>query len=314
MLDGGNGNDTIEYGNLTGGVTVNLVAGTATGGGADDTLTSMECVDGTDFGDTLIGTAGPNTFTGKGGNDTLNGDAGNDTLDGAAGDDTLNGGADADNLLPGTGAANVVHGEAGTDMLSYAPVTGAGVSVNLGAGTATGVITLDGIENVTGTNLDDVLIGNGSNNGLTGLAGADTLRGLSGSDPLNGGDGNDTLEGGDSNDSLRPGPGANSVDGGNGVDTVDYSGLTSGGVSVNLGAGATTGAANDSLLNVENATGTKQADSLFGSTLANVLSGLSGADTLDSSGDLAKDTVNGGVDGDTDVCTADATDKVVNCP
>jgi CSLREA domain-containing protein len=313
VLDGGPGNDTIEYGNLTAGVTVDLGAGT-TNGGASDSLTGIECVDGTDFNDTLIGTPGPNAFTGKGGNDTLTGLVGNDTLNGEAGNDTLNGGDDADNLFPGSGT-NTVHGDAGTDVASYATVTGGGVSVDLGLGTATGAVTdtLSGIENVTGTNLNDVLVGNGSNNSLSGLAGADTLRGLAGTDPLNGGDGGDTLEGGENNDPLRPGPGANSVNGGPGVDTVDYSALTGGGVSVNLGGGRTTGAATDSLVDVENATGTKQADSLFGSAFANVLSGLAGADTLNSAGDLAKDTVNGGVDADTDVCTADPVDKVVNC-
>ena len=314
VLDGGTGNDTIEYGNLTAGVTVDLAASTTTGG-ASDSLTRMECVDGTSLEDFLTGTSGANAFTGKGGNDTLTGLAGNDTLNGEAGNDVLNGGDGADTMLPG-GGANTVHGDAGTDTVSYATFTTAGVFVDLAAGTATGGVTdtLTEIENATGTNLDDVLAGSGSNNALSGLAGGDTLRGLAGTDTLNGGEGNDALEGGDTNDSLRPGAGTNSVDGGTGTDSVDYSGLAGGGVSVDLGAGTTSGAATDSLSAVENATGTKQADSLTGSGFPNVLNGLAGADMLDSLDGVGNDTVNGGSDADVDTCTVDPGDRVVSCP
>ena len=314
VLDGGAGNDTIEYGNLTAGVAVDLAAGTTTGA-ATDSLTGMECVDGTNFDDFLTGTSGANAFTGKGGDDTLTGLGGNDTLNGEAENDILNGDDGIDTLLPGSGA-NTVRGDAGTDTVSYATVTAGGVSVDLGAGTATGgvVDSLTGVENATGTTLDDVLVGNGSSNALSGLGGGDTLRGLAGTDTLNGAEGNDALEGGDTNDSLRPGPGTNSVHGGTGTDTVDYSGLTGGGVSVDLGAGTTTGAATDSLVAVENATGTKQADSLIGSSFPNVLNGLVGADTLDSVDAAGNDTVNGGSDADVDTCTVDPGDRVVSCP
>ena len=91
-LDGGLGTDTVAYRSSIGGVTVNLTAGTASGGdAAGDTLVagSFENIDGSDAADTLTGTAGANTINGFAGNDVIEGGAGADTLDGGAGVDTL---------------------------------------------------------------------------------------------------------------------------------------------------------------------------------------------------------------------------------
>jgi CSLREA domain-containing protein len=315
ILDGGPGTDTIEYGNILTGVTVDLKLGTASGGPMNDTLASMENVDATDYDDLILGTSGKNGLDGKKGNDTLTGRGGDDTLIGDIGDDTLNGGDGDETLIPGPGT-NVAHGDAGTDQVTYSNL-GAGVTLDLGAGTVTGGATdsLTSVEKATGTNLDDSLTGDGSNNVLTGLGGSDFLFGLGGVDTLNAGDGDDTLDGGALNDSLRPGLGSNTVEGGLGIDTVDYSGLTGGGVTVDLGAGTTTGVVTDTLSGVENANGTAQADSLTGSLAANVLNALMGADTLNAvDGISGNDYINGGVDADADVCSADPGDRIVNCP
>ncbi|MGB2984286.1 MAG: Ig-like domain-containing protein, partial [Phycisphaerae bacterium] len=52
-LDGGEGTDAVNYSDATASVTVDLTTGTATGGGGDDTLTSIEGVIGSDYDDTF---------------------------------------------------------------------------------------------------------------------------------------------------------------------------------------------------------------------------------------------------------------------
>ena len=96
----GNGNTRITYLNATGGVTVDIAAGTATGDASvgTDTFTGVSQVRGSQFADTLFGDANNNTLDGQGGNDVLDGRGGNDTLTGGGGADTFvyadNGGAD----------------------------------------------------------------------------------------------------------------------------------------------------------------------------------------------------------------------------
>ena len=133
------------------GVTVSLAAGTGSGGdAAGDTLSGIE------------------NLTGSAQADTLTGDGNANTLDGGGGDDTLNGGAGGDTLIGGSGS----------DTASYA-ASGAGVTVNLGAGTASGGDaagdTLSGIENLIGSAQADTLTGDGGDNVLEGGAGGDTL-------------------------------------------------------------------------------------------------------------------------------------------
>ena len=89
-----------------------------------------------------------------------------------------------------------VHGGAGSDAISYSD-DGAGVSINLAAGTATGVggtTTFTSIENA---------YGGGGNDTITGNAGANMLIGEDGDDTLDGGAGADTLIGGTRQRYLR---------------------------------------------------------------------------------------------------------------
>ena len=101
-------------------------------------------------------------------------------------------------------------GGAGIDTASYAG-SSAGVTVDLGAGTGTdgdaqGDV-LSGIENLTGSNFDDVFTGSASINVLIGGDGDDTLQGLGGNDTLTGGDGSDSfiIGEGDGNDTVSGG-------------------------------------------------------------------------------------------------------------
>jgi|GEM_PF-5021303 len=177
-------------------------------------------------GDVIAGLAGDDTISGRSGNDTLYGGAGNDSLDGGSGADTLIGGAGADVLDGGSG---------NDDTASYVG-SSAGVTVDLAAGTGSGGDaegdTLSGIENVIGSDHNDVLTGNSSGSGrntlsgglgddtIIGAGGNDTLLGGAGDDSLTGAGGNDTLDGGDGNDTLDGGAGTDSLSGGAGDDTI----------------------------------------------------------------------------------------------
>ena len=87
-IDGGSGIDTVSYADASGGVTVNVSTGTATGDGTD-TLTGIENVTGSGYADTITGSSGVNTLVGGAGNDTLNGGNGLDNLTGGSGADTF---------------------------------------------------------------------------------------------------------------------------------------------------------------------------------------------------------------------------------
>ncbi len=195
---------------------LNLTIAQNTGGAGTDTLLSVENLTGSNFNDTL---------TGNGGSNVLNGGGGNDTLDGVG----------------------------GTDTASYSGAT-VGVTVNLALTAAqntvgAGTDTLKNLENLTGSNFNDTLLGNAGNNVLNG---------------------------------------------GVGVDTVSYANAATG-VTVNLGlttAQNTVGAGTDTLLNMENLTGSNFNDTLTGNIGSNALVGGVGTDQLN--GGAGIDTLTGG--------------------
>ena len=92
-----------------------------------------------------------------------------------------------------TGTATV-HGGAGSDAISYSD-DGAGVSINLAAGTATGAggtTTFTSIENAYGGGGNDTITGNTGANVLIGDDGNDVFTGGGGADIIQGGVGTDT--------------------------------------------------------------------------------------------------------------------------
>ncbi len=226
--------------------------------------------------DILFGTTGNNTLDALAGNDAVYALAGNDILIGGLGDDTLNGGLGNDTLNGGGGIDTADYSSGVVDPpgpVGPQSVTGAsgGVTVNLNLqGVAqntggAGIDTLISIENVFGTNFNDILTGNSASNVLSGLAGNDQLTGGSGNDTLNGGSGTDLLNGG------------------TGSDTASYSSATAG-VTVNLNtqsiAQNTVGAGSDTLVSIENLSGSRFNDVLLGNAGNNVLEGRGGNDTL----------------------------------
>ena len=78
----GNGNTRLTFQNATGGVNVNLAAGTATGDASvgSDTFTGVSRVRGSNFSDSITGNNNNNLIEGLAGNDMLTGGIGNDTF------------------------------------------------------------------------------------------------------------------------------------------------------------------------------------------------------------------------------------------
>ena len=142
------------------GVTASLETDTGTDG---DHFTNIENLLGSDQ---LTGDAEANQLEGLGGNDTLAGGAGDDLLTGGAGADMLDGGT-------------------GDDWASYELATG-GVTVSLANRTGTGAEAegdrLTRIENLSGGDHDDWLIGDVWANRFLGRGGNDTLTGGAGDD------------------------------------------------------------------------------------------------------------------------------------
>jgi serralysin len=102
---GGAGTDFASYLTATSGVRASLAnSGINTGEAAGDMYFSVEALNGSQFGDVLVGDGGNNSIYGQNGNDELAGGAGADFLSGGQHHDTLSGGAGADLLNGGSGA------------------------------------------------------------------------------------------------------------------------------------------------------------------------------------------------------------------
>ena len=274
-IDGGGGTDRIQYNgdydangdglgvvvNLSSGtksnswrgVGYNLAAGTAVDGwGNTDTLSNIEDIRGSIYADVLFGSAGANVIDGWRGGDLLVGGAGNDTLDGGT--------VGPDNDF---------------DYVSYldAPTTSTGVTVNLGAGTAT-----DGWGNTdTLLNIDGVY-GSAYNDSLTGGSNSQWFSGLK-FEWFIGGAGNDSIDGGRGTTVA--------MNAGNfEINLVRYHTSTSG-VNVNLATGIASDGfgGTDTLTGINTVWGSNYADTLTGGNAAmdymEQFNGSGGADTID---------------------------------
>ncbi|MCB1492054.1 MAG: hypothetical protein KDJ77_09695, partial [Rhodobiaceae bacterium] len=166
-------------------------------------------------------------------------------------------GGDGPDTLVGGPGADMMDGGAGYDTAGY-ELSSAGVTVALDGSVSSGGDaegdTLVNIENINGSAFGDNLTGNAAINKL--IAGT----------------GNDTIEGGASGDI---------VDGGEGTDTASYAG-SSAGVNIQLQYGIVWNgdAAGDTLISIENLTGSNHNDTLSGNPGVNVLIGNGGNDFL----------------------------------
>ncbi len=229
ILNGEAGTNSVSYQNDISGVTVNLMAGTATDGyGGTDTLTNFYRVFGSNYNDTITGNTGSDDIRGNGGDDWIVMTTGNDTIYGGN------------------------TGETNGDTIDFVNITSS-VIVNLALNNATGGAGTNAIyeiENISASMYADTITGDGNNNTIVGRAGNDivyaglgndviygddnsgasvdglengndTLYGEDGNDTIYGGLGNDTLLGGNGNDTLFGGSGNDVLDGGSGVNIVN---------------------------------------------------------------------------------------------
>ena len=128
----------------------------------------------------LFGTNGANRIFAGDGDSFIEGRGGDDIIDAGAGDDIIDGGSGNDLIIGGDGI----------DTVSYESAF-QGVSVTLAQLTGqqtngSGIDKIVDVENLTGSNLGDILTGDNGDN---------VIQGLDGDDVINGGDGNDTLLG-----------------------------------------------------------------------------------------------------------------------
>ena len=231
---GGNGIDTFDASARTTGLTIALSDNPSSSfGGSSDVNEQVEEVENVEGG------AGNDVITGSVVANVINGNGGDDVIDGGFGDNILNGGAGVDELR---------------FLFANAPTT-VDLRVTSAQQTGTGLNTVSGFENVTGSRSGDT---------LTGDSGANLIQGLEGNDKIDGAGGDDDLRGG------------------GGTDTLLFASATQG-ITVNLAltTAQNTGVGLVTLSSFENIEGTAFDDTITGSTGSNVITGGNGDDTID---------------------------------
>jgi Ca2+-binding RTX toxin-like protein len=363
-LDGGDGNDTLIGGSgdnsFRGGAgTDSYTGGTLTGDGQFDKISFAQETGGTGIVATFTG-GGNVTITDTFGNaesgtgiDQIKGSQYADLFTGSTGDDSAEGMGGGDTFNMGLGRDFVEYDhevEAGTTQ---------GVIINLSTGAINATLNngletvqagrardsfgatdiLNGVENVGGTDFNDVIYGSIEDNNLKGENGTDIIHGGAGNDNIRGDEGgnidqgNDQLFGDAGDDAFKGGAGNDLIDGGADRDRVEYNLETTftgddatHGVIVNLSLAALTnvsvvGIANttvaagtaidtrnyvDTLVAIEDVQGTGYADIIVSSSSNSNLEGLEGNDKLtggtgadDLDGGAGNDELNGGRGSDT---------------
>jgi Ca2+-binding RTX toxin-like protein len=238
---------------------------------------------GTSGDDSLAGTPRDDVIAGLGGADTIEAAAGDDIVCAGDGDDTISGGPGDDSISGDAGNDTVDGGSGNADEAFYVDAPGR-IRANLPKGTVTGwgVDRLTAIEDITGSERADRLIGDDAENLLDGREGADVIRGGADDDLLDGDAGNDVLDGG---------PGFD-------VALFDFAPQT---ITADLGRRRAVGWGRDRLVSIEDLDGSKFGDVLIGNGAENIISGGGGNDLLvgaggndELEGEAGADTLEGG--------------------
>ena len=314
------------------------------------TVVNFKNVTGSQGSDTITGNNLDNTLNGSGGNDTLIASAGNDTLTGGNGVDTVDYSQLATSItLQAQGTVN--KGSLGTDTVqaevfigntAFANVINAASSTNnpINADLSQNSLTVFGLpsgdvtftvvnfKNVTGSQADDIITGNGAANNLNGSAGDDILIASVGNDTLIGGDGVDIVDYGQlatkitlqaqgfvnkgvlGTDTVQAEVFIGNSDFANVIDAVSS---TNNSINADLSQNSLTvfglpsGDVTFTVVNFQDVTGSQVNDIITGNDLDNTLNGGAGADVLsggtgndsyyvDNAGDIVKENANEGTD------------------
>jgi len=210
--------------------------------------------------DTLIAIE---NLTGSNYNDTLTGSAAANLLNGGAGNDVLNGGAGLDRMTGGEGSDTYYVSSADDIVIE------------------TNAVAITGGSDTVYSYLDTYTLGANVENGRLLATGAAALTGNS------------------LDNTLFAAAGSNALNGSTGVDTASYA-YAGSAVTVSLAvttAQATGGSGVDTLIAIENLTGSNYNDTLTGNAAANLLDGGAGNDVLNGGAGL--DRMTGGEGSDT---------------
>lgn len=230
-LDGGDGFDTASYRDAPGPVSVDLAAGKSSGADGNDTLVSIEAVEGSAFADRLKGNDESNVIDGGAGPDEMAGGRGADTY---YVDDAGDKVTELDNVQTDTGGGGA---PLPLDLGSAIDKVIASVNYTLTNFVENLDLAGNGSLQGSGNDLDNILNGNVGDNALNGLAGNDRLAGGGGNDTLDGGTGNDTAVFGGPLQNYRieklgtgwrvtDETGADGVDTLKGIETIEFAGKT----------------------------------------------------------------------------------------
>jgi hypothetical protein len=271
-IDGGAGNDTLDYSNYSSAVIFNLLTSSSTG------LTGFSNINilvGSKSADTIIGSDADTLFIIDGSNSgSVNGIifSSIENLQGGQGNDTFSfvGQGKVDGKIAGQGGNNTL------DYSGYAEA----VILNLQTLTGSGLAGFEGIQIVIGSSNHDTIKGSnkGDNYLITGQDQGiinDTLSFIS----------IENLIGGSANDRFAFSAASGlsgDLQGGDGTDTLDYSNFGSG-VVVNLSTGEASNV-DGKISQFENITGSAFDDTLSGDGKANTINGLAGNDILNGGG------------------------------
>ncbi|MEM8956188.1 MAG: calcium-binding protein [Pseudomonadota bacterium] len=198
-------------------------------GSLDDLGTDNFLVLGNYGGIEKYGLATADYMFGTNSNDILGGyrPGTQDGIESKAGDDTIYGFGGDDLIFAGSGF-NHIYGGDGSDTIAYYDAS-AGVKVDMNKKDGRDYFEVNGVEydgktderwrdyvyeveNVIGSNYDDILIGDGQDNILNGGAGNDELRGGGGNDTIVSGSGDDVMYGGAGADTFRIDGGQNTIE------------------------------------------------------------------------------------------------------
>ncbi|MEZ0315653.1 MAG: beta strand repeat-containing protein [Methylophilaceae bacterium] len=320
VIDGGNGNDTLEFASETDGDTLYLgevsgienirLAGSADIGLIASMLTTGANIEGNEGDNAIFATSGADTISAGDGDDIVLGGSGDDLIDGGSGNDTLLGGSGNNTLTGGDGDDTFIIDEGTSLLVDIADndhlIVYSGATAVLGAGTdgddtidfttstlditreAGGKITLDaGLGNDTVFGLEDINILAGDGDDVLVYADTDALNDAI----IDGGDGNDTILITAGGSVVLTEINAESIEQVR-ISELDGDPINAG-VSINASA----------ITHAIEMIGSDGDDTLIGGDFGNVLTGglgndsLVGGDDLDVfifNGDAASDTIDGG--------------------